>query len=427
MRRFLIVAFGTAGDVNPFLALGNELRARGDEVVVFTSSQFERAVRLEGMEFESIGSREEYRANVANPNFWNPRKGSVAGLQAIAPLFPRIVEGVRKHLSPGRTAIVTSPFAYGSLAAREMFHLPTMALTLYPKYMRSVHSPPRRGFLDFPCWTGRAGARVSFRITDWLERRHLAPVINQHRRGLGLSEIRDPRAYAARVERIVCAWPEWFYPRQPDWPAAAETVGFLYNDGLPLGDGGATDWPPNPIVFTIGTGVSHACEFFKWASLAAHALGRSALLISPAREQMPAELPAGVRYVPWAPFERLLPGAAAIVHHGGIGTCARALQAGIPQVIVPQAHDQFDNADRLRKLGVSETIAAGALSEPRLVDALQRLLRSQTVRLKCCEYAGLLAAAGNAAAKCAAVAASLFADPDYGAPAAAWQNEGPEA
>ena len=410
MKRFLIVAFGTAGDVNPFLAIGAELRARGDDVVVLTSSQFDDAVRSGGMEFESIGSREEYRAHVDNPDFWDPKKGSAVGLRAIAPTFPRIVQGIRKHLSPGRTAIVTSPFAYGSLAARELFHLPTMAVTLYPKYMRSVDSPPRRGFLDPPSWSGRAGARVSFRIADWLERRHLAPVINQHRRSLGLSEIREPRAYAARVERIVCAWPEWFYPRQADWPAGAETLGFLYNDGPPLGDESMTDWPPNPIVFTIGTGVSHAREFFKSASLAAYALGQPALLLSPAREQMPAELPAGVRYVPWAPFERLLPHAAAIVHHGGIGTCARALQAGIPQVIVPQAHDQFDNAHRLRKLGVSETIDAGALSERGLADALRRLLGSAAVRLKCREYAGLLATAGNAATQCADAAASLLAD-----------------
>ncbi len=410
MKRFLITAFGTAGDINPFLAIGGELLARGSEVAVLTSSQFEDAVRAGGMEFESIGSREEYRASVADPDFWHPRKGSVAGLRALIPTLPRIVAGIRRRLAPGRTAIVTSPFAYGSLAARELFGLPALLVTPNPKYMRSVYSPPRRGYLDVPSWTGRAGARLSFRIADWLERRYLAPEINEHRRSLGLSGIRDPREYAARVEKIVCAWPEWLYPRQPDWPAGAETVGFLFNDGPPLAAEDSCDGPENPIVFTIGTGVSHAREFFRTAAAAARRLGRPALLVTPDREQVPVQLPPGVRHLAWAPFERILPRAAAIVHHGGIGTSARALQAGIPQVIVPQAHDQFDNAQRLSRLGISATVQMKAFSERRLAGALHRLLSSAPVRRRCAEYARLLAASGSAAERCAYAAESVFAD-----------------
>lgn len=408
MQRFLLCAFGTAGDVNPFLAVGAELRARGGQVVVLTSSQFEEAVRSGGMEFESIGSREEYRAYVSDPDFWNPRKGSSLGLRALEPTFPRIVEGVRKHVVPGCTAMLASPFAYGALAARELFRIPTMLVNPYPKYMRSVHSPPRRGFLDPPSWTGRAGARLGFRLSAWLERRRLAPVINRHRRSLGLGAIRDPRDYAARVEKIVCAWPEWFYSRQPDWPPNAETIGFLFNDGAPLGAGGFTDCPEGSLVFTIGTGVSHAREFFRSAALVAHELGRPALLVTPEREQIPRALPPAVRHLSWAPFGKLLPRSALIVHHGGVGTCARALQAGVPQVIVPLAHDQFDNAHRLSKLGVSETVHARTLSKRSLLAAVSRVLGSAPVRRSCRECARLLAADDRAAATCASLAESLL-------------------
>ena len=65
-------------------------------------------------------------------------------------------------------------------------------------------------------------------------------------------------------------------------------------------------------------------------------------------------------HVPYAPFSALMPRLRALVHHGGIGTSAQALAAGIPQLVVPFAHDQFDNAARLRRLGVADTLRPAA-------------------------------------------------------------------
>ena len=60
----------------------------------------------------------------------------------------------------------------------------------------------------------------------------------------------------------------------------------------------------------------------------------------------------------YVPLRRLLPHAAALVHHGGIGTTAEALRAGTPQLVVPLAHDQFDNAARVAALGVGASLRA---------------------------------------------------------------------
>ena len=72
-------------------------------------------------------------------------------------------------------------------------------------------------------------------------------------------------------------------------------------------------------------------------------------------EQLPARLPNGVRHFNYIPFSTVLPRAAAFVHHGGIGTTAQALAAGVPQLVVPLAHDQPDNAVRIRHLGVGDS------------------------------------------------------------------------
>ena len=81
------------------------------------------------------------------------------------------------------------------------------------------------------------------------------------------------------------------------------------------------------------------------------------MIITPYRDQLPAKLPASAMQVSYASFELLLPRLAALIHHGGIGTSAQCLAAGLPQLITPWAHDQFDNASRQRRLGVAKSIA----------------------------------------------------------------------
>ncbi len=71
-----------------------------------------------------------------------------------------------------------------------------------------------------------------------------------------------------------------------------------------------------------------------------------------------------------------MPHAAALVHHGGIGTTAQGLAAGLPQLVSPLAHDQFDNAARLQRLGVGRTLLPKAYQAPAVVEVLKTLLGS---------------------------------------------------
>ena len=102
---------------------------------------------------------------------------------------------------------------------------------------------------------------------------------------------------------------------------------------------------------------------------------------------MPERLPAGVAHFAYVPFGLLLPHAAALVHHGGIGTCAQGLAAGVPQVIMPLAHDQPDNADRLSKLGVSRTLPPRRFRGPALAAVLRELLSCDRTAKACREVA----------------------------------------
>jgi rhamnosyltransferase subunit B len=100
------------------------------------------------------------------------------------------------------------------------------------------------------------------------------------------------------------------------------------------------------------------------------------------------------------PLQDLLTRAAALVHHGGIGTVAEALRAGVPQLITPFAWDQFDNGARVAALGAGAVLPAANLSAGRLARRLRALLASEAVRHRCALVAARFTPACNPKALC---------------------------
>jgi UDP:flavonoid glycosyltransferase YjiC (YdhE family) len=170
--------------------------------------------------------------------------------------------------------------------------------------------------------------------------------------------------------------------KQPDWPRQTVVTGFPWYDqngevGLPPALAGFLDDGPPPIVFTLGTAVSadsHATEFFERSAAAAAVLGHRAVLILKESRNRPRTLPADVVAFDYAPFSELFPRAAAIVHHGGIGTTGLAMSAGRPALVMPCTWDQPDNAARAARLGIARVIARQHYTPARVAAELQRLL-----------------------------------------------------
>jgi rhamnosyltransferase subunit B len=122
-----------------------------------------------------------------------------------------------------------------------------------------------------------------------------------------------------------------------------------------------------------------AGQFFHEAADAARTLNVRAMLVAGKQEYFPAHLPAGVAAFTYAPYSRVFPRACINVHHGGIGTTAQALRAGKPQLVTPMSHDQFDNAARVRRLGVGDRVLHSECSAKNLVRALSHLLKERGI------------------------------------------------
>ena len=146
------------------------------------------------------------------------------------------------------------------------------------------------------------------------------------------------------------------------------------------------DGPP-PIVFTLGSSAFWvAKDFYRDSIKAAQSLGeRALLLIGHERNRPQEQLPKGVAAFEYAPFGQVLPRARVIVHQGGVGTIGQGLRSGRPVLVVPHAHDQFDNAARVVRLGCGRMIARPRYNARSAKNELEALLGSQDYFTKAAE------------------------------------------
>jgi len=127
-------------------------------------------------------------------------------------------------------------------------------------------------------------------------------------------------------------------------------------------------------VFTLGSSAVQQAGTFYSESLAAIRRLKCRAVLLAGDNILPQPLPPGVAIFPYVPFSRIFPRASVIVHSGGIGTCAQALAAARPMLVVPFAFDQPDNAARLKRLGLARVIPRKKYHAGRALEELDRLL-----------------------------------------------------
>lgn len=368
VARVLLHCVGSAGDVLPFIAIGRHLIDLGVDVTLATSAYFEPQARAAGVPLCALGAPEDYRAALADPLLWDPARGISRLWARVLHAAPRALEALVPWTDDPDCLLVGSTLALAVRIAAERGHPRTASVHLSPLCLLSAH--------DFPCLPGAGWVRSlplaarhgALGVMTWQLDRMVAPGLNALRAQYGLAPLRDVhRHWLHSPHAVIAAFPEWFATAQPDWPAHGEQFEFA----LPWSGDAAPDVQelspeletflaagPAPVVFTAGTGMAQPERFLARAVDAVRRAGCRGLLVSALADAFPAGLPASMMAIRHASFARLLPRCAAIVHHGGIGTVACALAAGIPQLIAPFAYDQFDNAARIDRMGAGRRVSA---------------------------------------------------------------------
>lgn len=382
----VLVSVGTDGDIFPYVGLGVALRARGHSVTLVASEHYEPLARRHGFDFAALVSTAENRELFEHPDFWNPLK--------TAPLMARWgVRFIRRQydllskLVTRETVLVANPGVLAAAVAHEKLGVPLANLILQPWMIPSSIAPPIIPGFTFLSRAPRPVWKLFARGLDVFGDMLMGRELNELRTELGLKPMRRILSNWLSRQLVIGMFPEWFGPPQADWPAQIRLVGFPMFDGvsdqvLSTEVVKFCEAGPPPMAFTFGTGMAHSARLFQEALEACAILGRRGILLTKYRNQLPEALPPTVLHCHFAPFQKLFPQCAAVVHHGGIGTTAKAIAAGIPQLIHPQCFDQTDNGMRVRRLGAGDCLRAGRSSGKRIATALTTLM-TEEVRTRC--------------------------------------------
>jgi rhamnosyltransferase subunit B len=380
------------------VGLGLALRAHGHEVTIVANGHFEALVRRVGLDFAPAGTAQEYQALALRPDLWHPMKGLRLIMESAVELMRPVYHTIVERYVPGDTVVVASTLAVGARVAQDKHGIPTASVQLQPSVLRTMHETPKLPGSPLRTWQPRWMKRALWWLADKLViDPALAPGINVFRAELGLAPVsRIIGDWWNSPQLVIGMFPAWFARPQPDWPKQLRLTGFpLYDEkGLePLGEPllRFLDAGDPPIAFTPGSAMWQGRAFFDAAVGTCQLLGRRGLLLSRRKEHIPPALPPAIMHVDFAPFSELLPRCAALVHHGGIGTAAQALAAGVPQLVTPMAHDQPDNAERLQKLGVARWLPVNRFKPAPAAKLLGELLASPAVASACREAQARLA------------------------------------
>jgi UDP:flavonoid glycosyltransferase YjiC (YdhE family) len=389
----ILVPIGSHGDVHPFVGIGIQLARRGHHVRVVANGHFRSLIESAGLHFVQFGDESLYQKLLTNPDLWNPKRAAGVVFASVAQFLRDSHACLTAQVDQHPDAIlVTNALGFTARVLQEARNVPVVTLHLSPAILRSLHEMPMFiPGLDLSRWP-RWCKRLFWRLADRMIDPHLCPALNALRRDLNLPPVkRVMKDFIHSPLLTIAAFPAWFAAPQPDWPPALRCTGFpLYDEaGLtPMPDdlGRFLDEGEPPIAFTPGSANIHAQAFFAVGVQACVQLQRRGLILTRFGQHVPPDLPSTVRHFTYAPFSELLPRCAALVHHGGIGTTAQALRAGCPQLIRPQAHDQFDNAARVARLGAG-TWLTGRRFTARPVAAALAHLTAPSTRSRCADLA----------------------------------------
>jgi UDP:flavonoid glycosyltransferase YjiC (YdhE family) len=399
--RVLLAPFGSEGDVNPLVWLGRGLKERGHEPVFLLTPHY--AHRVAGMEWHPIGTEEDFLRLAGNPDLWKPVRGTLlvarAMIESLAE-YRRVFRSLRRPID----VVVTSSFGLGAACLAERARIPHLMLHYQPICVRSVEDFPVMGPESRLLGAApRLVRRLVFGMSDLLLDTLLLPGLNRFRSALNLDPWGNFYGDALLAgDGVGLLFPEWFGGPQSDWPAGLRQFGFPIspgNGGQPPDD--LCEWFARgeaPVLWTHGSANLHVGRFQRIAIGASGKLGIRSLIVS--RTAPKIDLPAGVFHCPHVPFESVFGKCRAVVHHGGIGTTAKAFAAGIPQIVMPLAHDQFDNAARIERVGAG--LICGR-SEAAAVRALQAVLVGRRFEAGVERVRGLSASGGDLGGLCSFV------------------------
>lgn len=388
--RITVFAAGSRGDIQPCVILGKGLQRAGFAVLLAAPENFASFVEGHGLRFHPLrGDVQQIMAGETGRSFMesgsaNPLKSIRAMRTMLGPVAVQMAEEALEGCRDADALIalaVQAPFA-ASIA--EIQNIPLINVEPTPLL-------PTRAF-PAPGWPVQrnlggphnrlSGIAMLQVIWQWYR-----PFVNGFRQRSGLQPYSSGSFYRILSSTpLLGAYSPQVIAHPPDWPGSVHITGYWFPEA-------AAEWRPAPELEAflqagdppvyVGFGSMGGRNPEQFAALVLEALaesGQRGLLLTGWGGMRAMSVPEDVLVVDAVPHHWLFPRMAAVVHHGGAGTTAEGLRAGVPTVIVPFIVDQPFWGKRVKALGVGpEPVARKKLTADKLAAAIRTAVTDASI------------------------------------------------
>ena len=391
-----IAAFGSRGDVQPYLALGSGLQSVGFKVQILTDPTFKPFIQQMGLGFSpvSVSPQKALQEDVRQIGS-NPIRLRRYIERQYKPLARQAFKEINQAL-PEADALLFSTLGFAAAHVAEAYQIPAIGAYLQPitptRYFSSAAMSPPPDWIplkEFYNWHSHRFSTRLFSLT-------VMNTLNECRVDI-LDLPPKPRSYYSTIDisddhQILHGFSRHVVPKPPDWGDWLHVVGYWFLDEPPgwhpplelveFLDGG-----PAPVYVGFGSMIDFdPQEVTQLVVDALQGAGQRGILLGGWSDLGRKPLPDSVYRVDNIPHAWLFPRMAAVVHHGGAGTTAAGLRAGVPTVTVPYFGDQYFWGNRVFSLGAGpRPIPRQKLDPDRLVDAIRKAVHDQQIKRSAAE------------------------------------------
>ena len=395
-RKIVINTIGTLGDLHPMIALAGALKNSGLEPVFATSHDYLPKIRKAGFKAHGVApglldraatlgfSEEEFMDKVITSQTEMMTKFILGPLSETTRELEKVMEGA--------IAVIGGPFSYAGHIMADKYKVKFIMAVLQPGLMATCYNPmvtPEIPIFIAPAKNpfSRMWNKGWISLAKFVGRRLFSKSINAVRVEHRLAPKLNMPIYDSEDTPLILGfYSDVLGPLESDMYPQTHITGFPIFDSQsgrpekldPALDNFIDAGPP-PLVFSLGSLAFHVGrDFYLDSMVVTKQLGKRAVLLT--GKGMDFSSDKNIFVADYAPHSELFPRVDAIIHHGGIGSTGRALKAGKPQLIVPFNGDQFDNARRIKQLGIGNTLPFKKYTTARAEKLLAQLLDKTDIR-----------------------------------------------
>jgi UDP:flavonoid glycosyltransferase YjiC (YdhE family) len=376
------------------VALSMGLKDHGYDILFATHHNFEGFVTAHGLDFAPLsGNPQELINSEAAIKWMEAYKDPIKFTRQMTEMAGDLMDSLGRDIHSAckdSDGIIFSPLAVPALDVAEKYNIPLIGAGLQPLTPTGTYNPM---MLPLSINPGRPLNYLLHLVILQVVWQPLRGHINRFRKSLGLSPYLVGGPYVSRFinDRIpvVYGFSPAFLPKPSDWPSFHHVTGYWFLDDR-------ENWePPQELIdfidrgskpFYIGFGSMNPREPGKTTELIIEAVERSdqrAILLSGWAGLDSASLPDSILKIDNVPHDWLFPKMQAVVHHGGAGTTAAGLRAGVPTIIAPFFSDQPFWGQRVEQIGVGPTpIPQKELTAVKLAEAMRQVVENPDMQLK---------------------------------------------